>query len=254
MRVTNNMIMNTTKSNINRNKIEVDRMNTQMSTQKKIDVPSDDPVIAVRSLRLRSTLNQIDQYLNTNVKDAESWIEMTQSSLTTLNSVLDKIHTQCNDGSNTYLTQSDRNTILTQLKQLRDQIYQEGNNDYAGRTIFTGYKTNTTLTFQTDSKASYTITEPSSYENIEEKDYYTHTFESFSDVPANEPAADVDKVTIQRIRLSYNAIKNHIYLQNAEWNDGDRSFGYDRRGNICQWFYIQTDDEQRSECGGLCSR
>ena len=38
MRVTNNMIMNTTKSNINRNKIEVDRMNTQMSTQKKIDV------------------------------------------------------------------------------------------------------------------------------------------------------------------------------------------------------------------------
>ena len=147
MRVTNNMIMNTTKSNINRNKIEVDRMNTQMSTQKKIDVPSDDPVIAVRSLRLRSTLNQIDQYLNTNVKDAESWIEMTQSSLTTLNSVLDKIHTQCNDGSNTYLTQSNRNTILTQLKQLRDQIYQEGNNDYAGRTIFTGYKTNTTLTF-----------------------------------------------------------------------------------------------------------
>ena len=102
--------MNTTKSNINRNKIEVDRMNTQMSTQKKIDVPSDDPVIAVRSLRLRSTLNQIDQYLNTNVKDAESWIEMTQSSLTTLNTVLDKIHTQCNDGSNTYLTQSDRNT------------------------------------------------------------------------------------------------------------------------------------------------
>lgn len=208
MRVTNNMIMNTTKSNINRNKIEVDRMNTQMSTQKKIDVPSDDPVIAVRSLRLRSTLNQIDQYLNTNVKDAESWIEMTQSSLKTLNTVLDKIHTQCNDGSNTYLTQSDRNTILTQLKQLRDQIYQEGNNDYAGRTIFTGYKTNTTLTFQTDSKASYTITEPSSYENIEEKDYYTHTFESFSDVPANKPAADVDKVTIQRIRLSYNAIEN----------------------------------------------
>ena len=230
MRVTNNMIMNTTKSNINRNKIEVDRMNTQMSTQKKIDVPSDDPVIAVRSLRLRSTLNQIDQYLNTNVKDAESWIEMTQSSLTTLNSVLDKIHTQCNDGSNTYLTQSNRNTILTQLKQLRDQIYQEGNNDYAGRTIFTGYKTNTTLTFQTDSKASYTITEPSSYEKNKER---------------------LDPLVLQRDQKSDG---HHIYLQNAEWNDGDRSFGYDRRGSICQWFYIQTDDEQQSECSGLCSR
>ena len=208
MRVTNNMIMNTTKSNINRNKVQVDKMNTQMSTQKKIDVPSDDPVIAVRSLRLRSTMNEIEQYLDTNVKDAESWLDITQSSLKSLESTIKEIHTQCNAGSNTYLTQDDRNTILTQLKQLRDQIYAEGNNDYAGRTIFTGYKTNTTLTFQSDSKASYTIIEPSSYENIEEKNYYTHTFESFADVPANEPTADVDKVTIQRIRLSYNAIEN----------------------------------------------
>lgn len=208
MRVTNNMIMNTTKANINRNKVEVDRMNTQMSTQKKIDVPSDDPVVAVRSLRLRSTMNQIDQYLNTNVKDAESWLEITQSSLESLKTAIDNIHTQCDAGSNTYLTQSNRNTILTQLKQLRDQIYQEGNNDYAGRTIFTGYKTNSTLTFQADSKESYTITEPASYESIEEKNYYTNTFESFSDVPANEPAADVDEATLQRIRLSYTSIEN----------------------------------------------
>lgn len=208
MRVTNNMIMNTTKSNINRNKILVDKMNTQMSTQKKIDVPSDDPVIAVRSLRLRSTLNQIDQYLNTNVKDAESWLEITDSSLDALEKTIEKIHTQCNDGSNDYLTQSDRNTILTSLEQLRDQIYHEGNNDYAGRTIFTGYKTNSTLTFQTDSKDSYTITEPLSYEDVEEKNYYANTIDSFAELPTAEPTEDVAEVTIQRIRLSYNEIKN----------------------------------------------
>lgn len=48
MRVTNNMITSNTKSNINANKVLVDKYNTQMTTQKKINKPSDDPVIAIR--------------------------------------------------------------------------------------------------------------------------------------------------------------------------------------------------------------
>ena len=37
MRVTNNMITSNTKSNINANKVLVDKYNTQMTTQKKIN-------------------------------------------------------------------------------------------------------------------------------------------------------------------------------------------------------------------------
>ena len=64
MRVTNNMITSNTKSNINANKVLVDKYNTQMTTQKKINKPSDDPVIAIRSLRMQTSLSHIDQYLN----------------------------------------------------------------------------------------------------------------------------------------------------------------------------------------------
>ena len=39
MRVTNNMITSNTKNNINSNKVFVDKYNTQMTTQKKIDKP-----------------------------------------------------------------------------------------------------------------------------------------------------------------------------------------------------------------------
>ena len=47
MRVTNNMITSNTKSNINANKVLVDKYNTQMTTQKKINKPSDcDPLPA----------------------------------------------------------------------------------------------------------------------------------------------------------------------------------------------------------------
>ena len=48
MRITNNMIMNNAKVNINGNKVAVDAGDTQMTTQKKISRPSDDPVIAAQ--------------------------------------------------------------------------------------------------------------------------------------------------------------------------------------------------------------
>ena len=56
MRITNNMIMGNTKTNINSTKVLVDKYNTQMTTQKKISKASEDPVIAIRSLRLSTML------------------------------------------------------------------------------------------------------------------------------------------------------------------------------------------------------
>lgn len=51
MRITNKIMQNNNLSNINTNKILQDRLSTQMSTEKKINRPSDDPVVAIRALR-----------------------------------------------------------------------------------------------------------------------------------------------------------------------------------------------------------
>lgn len=56
MRITNNIILHNTTGNINGNKVNVNNLNNQMTSQKKIQRPSENPVIAVRSLRLRTTL------------------------------------------------------------------------------------------------------------------------------------------------------------------------------------------------------
>ena len=53
MRITNNIILHNTTGNINGNKVNVNNLNNQMTSQKKIQRPSENPVIAVRSLRLR---------------------------------------------------------------------------------------------------------------------------------------------------------------------------------------------------------
>ena len=160
MRITNGIMINNSLNNINRNKVLSDKLNTQLATTKKIQRPSEDPIVAIRALRLRSTYNEIEQYLEKNIPDARSWMETTQEAIISINSVLTDISYYCNQGVNGYNTVDERNTLITTLEQLRDQIYADGDADLVDRTIFTGYKTDSTLTFQEDEPdTKYSITE-----------------------------------------------------------------------------------------------
>lgn len=208
MRVTNNMIMSNTKININGNKTNVNTLNNQMTSQKKISKPSDDPVIAIRALRLRSSLSQINQYYEKNIPDAEAWLDVTETSLTNMKKLLTTIHTQCDAGANGTPTEEDRKTILKQLQSLSDQIYSEGDADYAGRTVFTGYKTNSTLTFQADSKETYNISEYLSADKIEEYNYSYGNVKTptAADVAAKTAPGTPENTTLHRLRLSYDNI------------------------------------------------
>lgn len=208
MRVTNSMIMNNSKTNINVNKINVDYYSTQMSTQKKITRASDDPVIAIRSLRLRSELNELNQFYEKNIPDAKSWLDLTEDALSNMKSLITEINTQSVYGSNDPLETSDREAILSNLKKLRDQIYEEGNASYAGRTLFTGYKTTSTLTFPNDEdERCYEITEKFTTEDIEEMLYISN--EMSIDRNNLEEINDSDMPTdnsVYKIRLSYNSL------------------------------------------------
>lgn len=210
MRVTNNMMINNTSFNINGNKVNVNTLNSQMTLQKKILRPSDDPIIAIRALRLRSTLNQIDQYYKKNIPDAEAWMETTETALYNMNKILTDIKTQCNNGTNSYMTADNRNAILESLTALQSQIYSEGNADNAGRTVFTGYRTNSKLTFMTDeADTAYNISQAFTYQDMEEHKYYSGSVE----VPTNadeilqlDNISDINESTYDRIRLAYDKI------------------------------------------------
>lgn len=159
MRITNKIMQNNSLSNINGNKVSQDKLNTMMSTQKKITKPSDDPVIAIRALRLRSSVTTITQYHEKNVPDARSWLEVTEDSLKNVTDVLTDMISQVTKGSTESLTTSDREVIIEQLKELRDELYATGDADYAGRYIFTGYRTDIPLSFGELTEKKYTITE-----------------------------------------------------------------------------------------------
>ena len=208
MRVTNNMITSNTKSNINANKVLVDKYNTQMTTQKKINKPSDDPVIAIRSLRMQTSLSHIDQYLNNNISDANSWLNVTDTALENMKTILTDIRSLCVKGATDTLKEDDRRTILNQLKSLSDQIYAEGNADFSGRTVFTGYRTTEQLTFKTDEETtSYTIDQKLSYKDISEARYTYGNVDVPTDAANSfNETISIGENTYDRLRLAYGKI------------------------------------------------
>jgi flagellar hook-associated protein 3 FlgL len=199
------MITRGTKSNINLNKTYVDKYNTQMTSQKKISKASENPVIAIRSLRLSTSLSHLEQYQN-NIDDANSWLDVTETALKNMKDLLTDIRTQCVNGATDTLSQDDRKTILTNLQQLADQVYTEGNADYTGRTIFTGYRTTGNLTFDEDTaETKYQITQEFSYSDIAEHRYVTGSVEVPAEVTTTTADCDtnIDYTYAKRIRLAY---------------------------------------------------
>jgi len=211
MRITNKIMQKNNLANINTNKIYQDRLSTQMSTQKKINKPSDDPVVAIRALRLRSSVTEITQYYSKNIPDAESWLSVTEDALDNLTTIVTNMISQCTKGANGDLTTSDREIILEQLKALADEVYSTGDADYAGRYVFTGYRTDTSLSFAEAETRNYTITEQldSSAMNVMTKvnmgdllNWNTNNYNG--DKMAALTESDVSSVEVNRIRLAYN--------------------------------------------------
>lgn len=253
MRITTKMMQNRSLNNLNTNKTLQEKLTTQLSTMKKITRPSDDPVIAIRSLKLNSTLNKIDQYYEKNSNDAQSWLELTESAIKTTNSILEDMSgyiTQCAQGS---LTAEDRAAILQNLANYQSEIYSTGNATSAGRNIFTGYRTDTPLTFLKDKTERYFITEQrdNSYidtithtvigdmANINAGNFNTASYSAYTEY-------QVKSYDVARIRLAYNnldidtdATKNADKIKLSYFTDvnTDAAHGTDKGASISTTSY-----------------
>ena len=213
MRITNKIMQNNSLYNINNNKILQDKLSTQMSTQKAITRPSDDPVVAIRALRLRSSVSELTQYYKKNAPDAQIWIEVTD--------ILTDMNRQANKGANKDYTSSELSIIVKQLQSLRDEFYATGNLDYAGRYVFTGYRTDTTMTFTKgeveETKPDYVIHEQGTMADFDSINYtYTANLDGMN--ASNYDKKDVieqDVVNgdIHRIRLAYNQVERFDGIQ-----------------------------------------
>ncbi len=219
MRITNSMLTSNCLTNINKNKTEMDKLNTQLSTQKKIQKPSEDPITAIRALRYRYTSAEINQYLDRNIKDANGWLEVTEYALEDTLSLLQDTVDYFQQAANGTNDLSNRQIIISTLKNYRAQMYSNANTDYSGRTIFTGYKTNDTYTFAKDELSeSYMITQHFTPDDIDSINVLKSNCSISTDsVNANTISTlDTSSFSIceygsyNRIRLAYNTVSDCV--------------------------------------------
>lgn len=243
MRITNRIMRNNSLYNINQNKILEDKLSNQMTNQSKITRPSDDPVVAIRALRLRTNVTMVSQYYDKNTEDADSWLSITGDALNTVGSVLEDIYEQAETASKKNFTAADLDIVLTQMNALAKEFYASGNVDYAGRYVFSGFRTDIPITFteenikefnrDLDNRKNYIIEENRGYKDITSISYTD--WQAANGVKGDE--TQITNTTLYRFRLSYDDLDIDEKIVSID----DKGNGIDKDGNIVSNSMLQFE-------------
>ncbi|GAQ24373.1 MULTISPECIES: flagellar hook-associated protein FlgL [Tepidanaerobacter] len=140
MRVTQSMIAENFTRNLMQNLKRLDDINSQISSEKRINRPSDDPVGAAMAIKLRRQLSAIKQY-NSNAQQALTWMKDTETALTNAGDVIQRLSELAVEAANGTQTDEDKGKILDEVKELKDQLLKEANSTSLDRYLFSGYST-----------------------------------------------------------------------------------------------------------------
>ncbi|USK69977.1 flagellar hook-associated protein FlgL [Peribacillus asahii] len=141
MRVTQSMLSNNMLRNISNNYERLAKLQEQVTTQKKFSKPSDNPAAAMMGMTYRTNLNKIGQY-STNIGEATSWAESTDSALSQAITTLQKVRELAVQASNGTYEEKQRASIAAEIGELKEHLISIGDTQLGGNYIFNGYDTN----------------------------------------------------------------------------------------------------------------
>lgn len=141
MRITQSMLTNQSLSNLNNNLNRIQDLDQQLSTGKKINKLSDDPVGLSFSLRYKEDLAQNEQFKE-NIDYAKSKINHTESAINEVDDILQRARELAVQGANDTNSEKSRNAIAAEIHQLYEQLVDVGNSQFNGEYIFNGQLTN----------------------------------------------------------------------------------------------------------------
>ncbi|EIZ9492683.1 flagellar hook-associated protein FlgL [Cronobacter sakazakii] len=113
----------------------------QMSTGKRVNRPSDDPIAAAQAVVLSQAQAQNEQYTQARTFATQK-VSLESSVLSQVTSVITSAQEKIVYANNGTLSDTDRASVATDLQGMRDQLLNLANStDGNGRYIFAGYKT-----------------------------------------------------------------------------------------------------------------
>jgi len=141
LRVTPGMMHMQLSRNLNRNMLQMQGLSEQVTTGRKINRASDDPVGITYALRYRSELSSNEQYQK-NVDSALSWLDFNDTVLSQSTDVLKRVKELTVQGSNGTNPLVALENIRDEVMQLKDQLLDIANSKLNGKYVFNGQKFN----------------------------------------------------------------------------------------------------------------
>jgi len=142
MRITQNTIYQNISQNLSAITEQLNNVNEQIASGKRINKPSDDPIGITQALNLKTVLSQITQY-GTNINQAQSWLQGTDSALESVQGLISQATTLATQMSTGTYNASDRANAAQEVENIIEQVVQIGNTQVDGRYIFSGDKDQT---------------------------------------------------------------------------------------------------------------
>src|SRR5574337_702046 len=141
MRVSTSWIQQQSIGNMMNRQGDLSDLNTQLSTGKRINQPSDDPVGAARALDMSHLIADSAQYQR-NITSANARLGLEDQTLSNTGNVLQRVRTLLLQAANGSQTDGSRGDIAAELSQLRGQLLGQANStDGQGEYIFAGNRT-----------------------------------------------------------------------------------------------------------------
>ncbi len=154
MRITQQMLSSNITSQLQQNLSRYEKANEQVSTGKRINSPSDDPIGVQKSLKLASQLAENEQY-ERNTDYALSWMETTDQALNSISNALQRANELGLQASNGTNSPEDQQTISKEIEQLRAEMQDIANTKFDGKYIFNGQRTDQPIQVEANGDLTY---------------------------------------------------------------------------------------------------
>lgn len=137
MRVTQSMLASNMLRNLSGSYEKLGKYQEQLSSQKKISRPSDDPVVVYKGISYRTNVNDVTQFQR-NMTEVNVWLENTEDALEKAGTSVHRISELINQANTGTVTDEDRKKIEDEIEEIKKQLISIANTKVAGKYIFNG--------------------------------------------------------------------------------------------------------------------
>jgi flagellar hook-associated protein 3 FlgL len=142
MKITNRMLYDQVNRDISRNSEILFKLNGQISSGKRINTPSDDPLGLSSVLTNRTELNMFDQY-GKSINYATGWLNRMETLVQDTDDLLGRASELAVQQASSTATAATREGAAEEIKQIRSMLLSNANAKYGNKYIFSGTRTQT---------------------------------------------------------------------------------------------------------------